>query len=235
MLIAGWQPLKGNKRMASEMSLDAIYQRRFGPDLQFRQAMWKLLCKEYFQQFVPVDSRVLEVGAGYCEFINNIVAREKVVVDLNPDTQQYANPAIKVVIAPSTDLSAIPNDSLDIAFASNFFEHLERGDIVQTMREVARVLRPGGRFMILQPNYRYTMRDYWMFFDHLTALDQYSLAEALETSGFTVVKTVVRFLPYTTKSKLPKSLRLIHLYLRWPILWRIFGQQTFMIAEPRRA
>ena len=220
--------------MATEMNLETIYQRRFGPDLQFRERMWQILCRDYFQRFVPPDSSVLEVGAGYCEFINTIVARRKIAVDLNPDVRQHAAAGVEVLVTTSTDLSALAPGSLDIAFASNFFEHLERRDIVQTMREVARVLRPGGRFLILQPNYRYCHRDYWMFFDHLTALDHHSLAEALETSGFSVVHSVVRFLPYTTKSRLPKSPSLIALYLRFPLLWRIFGQQTFVVAQVNR-
>ena len=132
--------------MATEMNLETIYQRRFGPDLQFRERMWQILCRDYFQRFVPPDSSVLEVGAGYCEFINTIVARRKIAVDLNPDVRQHAAAGVEVLVTPSTDLSALAPGSLDIAFASNFFEHLERRDIVQTMREVVRVLRPGGRF-----------------------------------------------------------------------------------------
>jgi hypothetical protein len=38
----------------------------------------------------------------------------------------------------------------------------------------------------------------------------------------------------TTKSRLPNSLRLVRLYLKIPLLWRIFGQQTFVVAEPAR-
>jgi SAM-dependent methyltransferase len=120
-----------------------------------------------------------------------------------------------------------------VAFASNFFEHLRRDDIAETMRQVAGVLRPGGRFLVLQPNYRYCYRDYWMFFDHVTPLDHRSLAEALETNGFEVRDTIVRFLPYTTKSRYPRSAALIRAYLRLPLLWRFLGSQTFMVAEVR--
>jgi SAM-dependent methyltransferase len=193
--------------------------------------MWRVLCNEFFQRYIPSDAAVLEVGAGYCEFINHIRAGAKTAVDLNPDTRHYADPDVRVVETTSTDLSAIESCSVDVAFASNFFEHLTRSDILATMREVARVLRPGGQFLILQPNIRYCARDFWMFFDHITPLDQYSLAEALEMSGFRMKKAIVRFLPFTTKSRLPKASWLISLYLRAPLAWRVLGQQSFVIAE----
>lgn len=213
------------------MNVDAIYRRRFSPSLVSRNSMWRELCAGFFQRYVPAESVVLEVGAGYCEFINNIAAARKIAVDVNPATRAYASPEVEVIQASSTDLSAVATASVDVAFASNFFEHLTREDIILTMREVARVLRPGGRFLVLQPNIRYCARDFWMFFDHITPLDQHSLAEALEISGFHVVKTVVRFLPFTTKSRLPKARWLIKLYLRVPLAWRVLGQQTFAVAE----
>jgi SAM-dependent methyltransferase len=214
--------------------VEALYKRRFTPDLAYRQRLWRLLCARFFQRLIPPASTVMEVGAGYCEFINAIRANEKIAVDLNPDTRHYANPDVQVIETSSVDLSAVASGSVDVAFASNFFEHITREEIVRTMREVARALKPGGRFIILQPNIRYCARDFWMFFDHITPLDQYSLCEALEMSGFRPIKTIVRFLPYTTKGTLPKSLWLVRLYLSFPLAWRVLGQQTLVIAQPER-
>ena len=214
------------------IDLQKTYHRRFEPDLAFRQKMWQTLCREYFQQYIPLASRVMEIGAGYCEFINNIQAAEKLAVDLNPDTIRYATPQVRVILSNTTDLSSIPDQYIDIAFASNFFEHLERADIVSTIRETRRVLRPGGKFIILQPNIRFSYRDYWMFFDHITPIDDRGLAEALEVNGFTVVKTIARFLPYTTKSRLPKSIFLLKMYLRLPLVWKFIGKQSLLIAQP---
>ena len=231
-----WAEAKGDGDMTANTAaeVEAIYKRRFGPDLLYRQKMWQVLCRQFFQRYVPKDGTLMEVGAGYCEFVNTIKAAHKIAVDLNPDTHLYAGPDVRVIETMSTDLSAVPSSSVDVAFASNFFEHLTRSDVVETMREVARTLRPNGRFLILQPNIRFCAKDFWMFFDHITPLDQYSLAEALEMSGFRVTKTIVRFLPFTTKSKLPKSLWMVRLYLHVPVLWRVLGQQTFMVAERDR-
>ena len=136
-----------------EADLQSIYQRRFQPDLAFRRQMWQVLCQDFFQRYIPPESSVLEVGAGYCEFINHIQARRKLAVDLNPDTPRFAAPEVRVIATSSTDLSAITPGTMDIAFASNFFEHLSRPEISLTLREVARTLKPSGRFLILQPNF----------------------------------------------------------------------------------
>ena len=60
--------------------------------------------------------------------------------------------------------------------------------------------------MILQPNIRYAYKEYWDFFDHHTPLSDRSLVEALQMVGFKIEKVLPKFLPYTTKSKIPKIL-----------------------------
>jgi ubiquinone/menaquinone biosynthesis C-methylase UbiE len=216
------------------LDLKATYERRFTPDLIFRQKMWQTLCRDFFQKYIPKDSTVLEIASGYCEFINNIQAKQKLAIDLNPDVKQFANPDVKVEVTPATDLSPIASNSVDIAFCSNFFEHLTKPDIVKTLQETHRVLKPGGKFLVLQPNIRFCGKDYWMFFDHITPLDDRSLTEVLEVNNFEVKETLVRFLPYTTKSRLPKADFLIKLYLKMPLAWRIFGQQTFIVAQAKK-
>ena len=212
----------------------SIYCRRFGEDLEFRQHMWKVLCEHYFQQFIPTDSVVMELAAGYCEFINNINARQKIAIDINEDTIRRANKDIQVVLTTSSDLSRIESESIDRIFVSNFFEHITKDHIVQTVKECHRCLKKGGKLLILQPNIRFIYKDYWMFFDHLTPLDDRSLCEVLEISGFEVEVCIPQFLPYTTKSSLPKSLLLAKIYINFPPLHKLFGQQAFIVARKRK-
>lgn len=211
--------------------IDLIYQRRFGEDIKFRKEMYEVLCRQFFQRYVPEDSVVIDIAAGYCEFINSIRAQRKIALDVNPDVKKFAGPGVEVVLSSSVDMKPIDDQSVDVAFASNFFEHLIKEDIVRTIREVHRVLRQNGSFLILQPNIRYCYKDYWMFFDHITPLDDRSLSEALEVNGFRVVESKPRFLPYTTKSKLPKSIFLLKLYLKIPVFQMLAGKQAFLLAK----
>jgi ubiquinone/menaquinone biosynthesis C-methylase UbiE len=214
----------------SEMDVKSIYTNRFAGQMNFRKAMWQVLCREYFQKHILADNFVVEIGAGYCEFINSIRAAKKIAVDINPDTSKYAGSDVQVIQASSTDLKGISSDSVDRVFASNCFEHLSRTDILTTLAEIRRIIKTGGKMITLQPNFRYCYKDYYMFFDHISALDHRSMEEALVVNGFTIQTIIPRFLPYTSQGSLPKSLLLLRLYLRLPVLWKIFGGQMLIIA-----
>ena len=213
------------------MDVRNIYHRRFTPDLAFRKKMWEVLCRDFFQRFVKPDSTVLEIGAGYCEFINNIHAAHKIAVDINSDLPHHASSEVKAIVCSADKMVSVPDGSVDLVFASNFLEHLTRDEIVSTIREVQRVLLPGGKFMLLQPNIRFCAKDYWMFFDHVTPIDDRALTEVLEINGFETLKVIPRFLPYTTQSRIPKTIFFVRLYVRLSILWRIFGKQSFVLTS----
>ena len=208
-----------------------MYQRRFSADIEFRKKMWSVLCKDFFQKYIPKEAVILEVAAGYCEFINNIVGKRKIALDLNPDVKKFASGDVEVVLADSINMLKVTDSSCDVVFISNFFEHLNKEDIVKTIKEVHRVLRINGKLLILQPNIRFCYKEYWNFFDHISALDDKSLSEVLELNGLKVIECKPKFLPYTTKSRFPKAIFLIKLYLRVPILQNMLGKQAFICAR----
>jgi ubiquinone/menaquinone biosynthesis C-methylase UbiE len=216
-----------------QTNLESLYENRFDSnELERRKALWQILCRDFFQNYVPKDSVVLDIGAGYCEFINNISCAKKYAIDLNKNTARYADPSVKVFTCPSVDMQPIPNESIDVVFMSNFLEHLEsRQQIMQTLMETWRVLKPAGSIIILQPNIRYLYKEYWDFFDHCIPLSDKSLAEAILTAGFTIKQSIPRFLPYTTKSRFPQFSFLVRVYLKMPLAWKIFGKQAFVFAQ----
>ena len=154
-------------------------------------------------------------------------------LDLNPGAIDPNSPDIVRVQADATRLHEhFDNNSFDVVFCSNFLEHLYDKDQVHLVfREVHHVLRPGGRFLILQPDIRWVGGPYWDFIDHRIALTGDSVAEALEFARFRVAEKIDRLLPYTTKSRLSIFYRLTPLYLRLPFAWRFFGQQAFLVGE----
>src|SRR5262249_18511212 len=120
----------------------------------------------------------------------------------------------------------------DVVFMSNYLEHLPGPDaVIAQLREARAVTKDEGRLIVLQPNIRYVGAAYWDFIDHKVALTERSLVEAAQTAGFEVEQIVPRFLPYTTKSRLPQSAWLVRTYLRFPPAWRLLGGQTLLVAR----
>jgi ubiquinone/menaquinone biosynthesis C-methylase UbiE len=214
-------------------NLDLLYQGRFSKkEVERKSRIWEILCKHFFQDYVSPNDTVLDLGAGYCDFINNIQCRKKLAVDLNDDTPSLAHANVTVQQASSTNLSFLADESIDVVFTSNFLEHLRtKEEALQTFDEVHRVLKKGGLFLILQPNIRHVGFEYWDFFDHHIALTDKSLIEGLLIKEFKIKRVISKFLPFTTKSKIPQHPFLVWLYLKVPLVWRLMGKQSFLVAE----
>ena len=102
------------------MDLSKLYSNRFNEEeIKFKDKMWKILCKDFFQRFIDDKDTVLDTGGGYCEFINNIKCRKKIAVDLNEDIKNYANSDVEVYNKSVIDLDFLENNSIDKVFISN--------------------------------------------------------------------------------------------------------------------
>jgi SAM-dependent methyltransferase len=210
-----------------------IYRVRFSPEeLASQRRLWKPICR-FLQRYVPADGATLDLGAGYCHFINNIVSGRKLALDVNEENlAAHALPEVERIVADGVSLAAIEASSLDTVFASNIYEHFRsREDVAQSLSEVFRVLRPGGRMLVLQPNFAYCAKNYFDFFDHRLIFTHRGMAEALDISGFRIERMISRFLPFTTKSRLPQAPWLVSAYLKAPPLWRLLGAQMLIVAR----
>jgi hypothetical protein len=201
-----------------------LYHNRFG-NLQERNNIWKLLTANFFQKYINTNDKVLDFGSGYCEFINNISCKTKYAYDLDKSLKKYAN---KDVLFLEKD--KFP-EKVDKIFISNVFEHMDRRDITKTVEKFYSILNKGGQVLILQPNIRFAYRDYWMFFDHITPVDDRALEEIFGVFKFKLIERILRFLPYSTKSNLWQHSLFIKIYLNFSLLWKFFGKQSFLIFE----
>ena len=218
----------------SEQSLEPqIYDLRFSDEEIARaREFWQPICR-FLQRWVQPEGATLDLGAGYCHFINNIESRSKYAVDVNErNLRRYAIPEVTCFTTTGADLSPFASESLESVFASNVYEHFpSREDVALSFQEVKRVLRPGGRFIILQPNFAFCAKHYFDFFDHRLIFTHLGMIEGLTISGFRIEHSIDRFLPYTSKSGLPKASWLVSLYLRVPLAWKVLGGQMLLIAS----
>jgi SAM-dependent methyltransferase len=216
------------------LSLDTLYTARFPErDRQAKDAIWQVLCRHFFQRYVGRDDVVLDIGAGFGEFLRHIHCARRIAVDIERLTGRSLPAGTEEIIAPSHQLANyIAHDSVDVVFCSNFFEHLpDKAIFLATLKAIRMVLRPGGRLLALQPNIRLTGGAYWDFVDHHLPLTDRTLVEACESIGLQIVEVIPRFLPYTTRSALPQSPLLVRMYLALRPAWWLLGKQTWFVAR----
>jgi SAM-dependent methyltransferase len=216
----------------SGTELAKLYKDRFSDaELAAKRALWETLCRSFLDKYIEPGDTVLDLGAGSCEFINACRAARKIAVDLNPETRHFAQGA-EVVLTSSDDLSPIETASVDVVFSSNFFEHLpDKPTCLRTLEECSRVLKPGGRLLVLMPNLRFLPGRYWDYFDHHLPLTDRSLVEGMRMANFVPYRVIPRFLPYTVKDSPIKVRPLLvkaYLHARW--VWPLLGRQMFVAA-----
>jgi SAM-dependent methyltransferase len=222
----------GISNHTNEDDMRRIYRRRFKGQLEYRSRVWKVLIRNYFQQWVRSEDVVLDLGAGYGEFINHIQCGTKYAMDLNPDTAQKVNADVTVLAQDCAEPWALSDNSTDVVFTSNFFEHLpDKQALTRALGEAKRCLKPGGRLIAMGPNIKYIPGPYWDFIDHHIPLTELSLAEAVTHQGFRIEKCIGKFLPFTMASGLHYPTLFVAMYLRLPLAWRIFGKQFLVIGK----
>ena len=215
-----------------QIVLKQVYERRFDEeDRAAKDAIWRELGR-FLQRYIPSNGRVLDIACDRGYFIRNVRAGERWATDIR-DVRESLPADVRFVQASGLKLDeVIPTDHFDIAFFSNYLEHLQSAEAVLAQLKVTfALLKPGGRVVILQPNIRLIGGSYWDFIDHQTALTERSLAEAAEMAGFRTKQVIVRFMPYTTKSRLPKHPLLVRAYLAFPPAWWLLGKQTLYVGE----
>jgi SAM-dependent methyltransferase len=211
--------------------LRRIYGARFEKNLDYRRRVWEVLVRGFFQSYVPAAASVLDLGCGYGEFINTIQCTRKLAMDLNPDAPRFLSPGVQFLAQDCSMPWQCGDQSLDVVFTSNFFEHLPGKNALKlTLEEAFRCLKPGGKLLAMGPNIRFLPGEYWDFWDHHLALSDRSLAEGLENCGFSIRENHDRFLPYTMVNRREQPLFLLSLYLKLRPAWKIFGRQFLIVA-----
>jgi SAM-dependent methyltransferase len=214
------------------LTTNTYFDTRFRPDDR-RTVLWRALYRHFFASLIAPADCVLELGAGYCSFINQVVARRRIALDSWEGFLGQLEPGVEGRVADATDLAFLEPASVNFVFASNLFEHLEQTALARILEQLERALAPGGTINIVQPNYRYCYREYFDDYTHVTVYSHVTMTDFLEAHGYDVFDCRPRFLPLTIKSRLPVSETLIRLYLASPV--KPLGKQMLLRARLTRS
>lgn len=202
------------------------------PDHPARRAVWQAIA-EHLSGYIPPEAHVVEIGAGYCTWINAVRAARRVAVDSWPPFTSWAEPGVEArVLDASTMLGSLGAGAFHVALASNVLEHFPPDTAAAVVRDVASLLAPGGRFLVVQPNFRYAYRHYFDDYTHRSIFTDVSLPNLLRSSGFAIDCVEPRFLPYSMRETTwPIRPWMVRAYLKSP-LRPLAGQMLVVARKP---
>lgn len=198
------------------------------PLLAARRGVWREIVRYVAADVGPVET-VIELGPGYGDFIDQYPAKRRIAFDLNPETRAWIGPEVELHVDCASGLATLPAESADLVFASNFLEHLDAPAVEEILEAAHRVLRPGGRIALIQPNHRRCAEHYFDDPTHVTVFDDRNIREWLVCAGFRVTRVDPGLLPFSMKSRAPKWPLLVRLYLHSP--WRPLAAQMYVVGE----
>jgi SAM-dependent methyltransferase len=145
------------------------------------------------RRFCRPGGLLLEIGAGDCAF--SIEASRHVdrvaAVDVSHEILDFgsARDNLDVYVTDGTSVP-LADGSVDVAFSDQLIEHLHPEDVANQMREVHRVLAPGGVYVCITPNRANGPHDISGLFDevargfHLHEYTSGEMKDAFRAAGF---------------------------------------------------
>lgn len=151
----------------------------------------------YLLPYLGQDVRFLEIGTGDGRLARYLASKCKSVLAI--DVSDFLDPAadspenFRFALTPGVTIDA-EDGSIDLAFSNQLMEHLHPEDAAAQLREVYRVLRPGGLYICRTPNRMLGPSDISCYFDYVATglhLKEYTfreLAELMKSTGFRSVR-----------------------------------------------
>ncbi len=139
-----------------------------------------------------LGTRILEVGAGLGNISRHLPKKEKLIVtDIDPTYLALLKEAFQdneVVDVAQLDLNcpadfdALGHEICDTVVCLNVLEHIEHD--VDALRRIGQLLVPGGRVVLLVPQYPWLYGSYDRHVEHYRRYTRRTLGDALTSAGF---------------------------------------------------
>src|SRR5260370_9441971 len=147
----GEQPPDSGHKL-SPIVLKEVYEHRFDErDQAHKETIWQELGR-YLQRYIAPGARVVDIACDLGYFIRNIQAGERWATDIR-DVGATLPPDVHFIRASGLDLAdVLPNDSFDLAFFSNYLEHLASTEsVLEPLRSAYARLQPRVKVRALKP------------------------------------------------------------------------------------
>jgi SAM-dependent methyltransferase len=162
--------------------------------------------------FTNPETVLLEIGHGDCALAFSMAGEVKQVYAVDISTGLVGDiirpQNFELRLSDGIDIP-LPANSVDVAYSNQLMEHLHPEDAGDQLRNISRVLKPGGFYICVTPNRLTGPHDISRHFDivatglHLREYTITELAQAFKMSGFSDVRIIASYHGHIFSPKLP--------------------------------
>lgn len=143
-------------------------------------------------RLITPEAVFLEIGCGDAALTASVAPKVKQAYGLDITRGLLVDPLpanFTFLLSGGLDIP-LPEQSVDLVYSNQLMEHLHPDDATAQLREISRVLKPGGRYYCVTPHRLTGPHDVSCYFDdestcfHLREYDFASLAEVFRAAGF---------------------------------------------------
>ena len=135
------------------------------------------------QPYLTPGSTFLEVGAGDCMLSRTVagLVGQSYAVDVSSKLlgERPVPANFRLVLSGGCDIG-LPDESVDVAYSYQLMEHIHPDDAADQVREILRILKPGGRYICITPSRLSGPHDISIYFDTVATgfhLKEYSIGD----------------------------------------------------------
>lgn len=167
-------------------SLDYDFHRFIGMNPEGMRGVQK-----FYLPYFANCKKVVDLACGDADFVALLLAQGIDAVGVDADVKTCADAQAKglpVICQNVFDyLAAAPSDSVDGIFSAHLVEHLAYPQVIELIQQAMRILRPGGRIVLVTPDCRSLfshLEMYYLHFGHVSFYHPRLLRFLLEHEGF---------------------------------------------------
>jgi SAM-dependent methyltransferase len=132
------------------MAVAPVIQAMIDRDFPSDRHPYRMLEKAILQH-LEGDHTVLDVGCGRtAPTLVQLKGRASTLIGIDSAAFKIKDPDLILLNADICNMKPIPNASVDLAYSRSVMEHVE--NIKVAYAEINRVLKPGGKYIVLTPN-----------------------------------------------------------------------------------
>lgn len=175
---------------------DGMVLRKSNPELKAWVVNQRL---QLLDQFLKSDSIFLEVGPGDCSLSIEVAKQVKKVYAVDVTRENVKDICLpenlELIISDGSNV-LVPEDTVDIAYSHQLMEHLHPDDAKDQLRNLYKVLAPGGSYICITPNRLSGPHDISHHFDEIATcfhLKEYTVSEMynlFREAGFTKINYI---------------------------------------------